>query len=398
MFIDLDNFKQINDARGHAVGDLLLTGVAQRLQMMLRAEDTVARLGGDEFVLLVNELGADVDAGARAALAVAEKVRAALDEPHQLDDFRYTSTGSIGISLFPKAGQNIGDLMREADTAMYRAKAAGRNRIAFFEHTMQQEVEDRLALEHELKEALTGTQLCLHVQSQVDPTGRVVAGEALLRWQHPVRGLLAPMRFIPVAEETGLIQPVGDWVIAEACRTLARMRERGLRQSLSVNVSPRQFRSEDFVPRVQAILQESGAPAQQLVFEVTEGLFIQEWEHVLQRIAELVMLGIRFSIDDFGTGYSSLKYLQRLPLVEIKIDRSFVQDTPHDASDTGIVRSILSMAHHLGLEVVAEGVENQAQADFLLQQQCDRLQGYLYGQPQPIEEWLASLQAGRSPV
>jgi EAL domain-containing protein (putative c-di-GMP-specific phosphodiesterase class I) len=176
------------------------------------------------------------------------------------------------------------------------------------------------------------------------------------------------------------------------------MRERGLRQSLSVNVSPRQFRSEDFVPRVQAILQESGAPAQQLVFEVTEGLFIQEWEHVLQRIAELVMLGIRFSIDDFGTGYSSLKYLQRLPLVEIKIDRSFVQDTPHDASDTGIVRSILSMAHHLGLEVVAEGVENQAQADFLLQQQCDRLQGYLYGQPQPIEEWLASLQAGRSPV
>jgi diguanylate cyclase (GGDEF)-like protein/PAS domain S-box-containing protein len=398
MFVDLDNFKQINDARGHAVGDLLLTGVAQRLQMLLRAEDTVARLGGDEFVLVINELGPDVEAGARAALAVAEKVRSVLDQPHQLDDFSYTSTGSIGISLFPKAGQKIGDLLREADTAMYRAKAAGRNRYAFFENTMQQEVEDRLALEQELKEALAGSQLRLHVQSQVDATGRVVAGEALLRWQHPLRGLVPPMRFIPVAEETGLIQAVGDWVIAQACRTLARMRKQGLTQSLSVNVSPRQFRSEDFVPRVQAILQETGAPAQQLVFEVTEGLFIQDWEHALQRITELVKLGIRFSIDDFGTGYSSLKYLQRLPLVELKIDRSFVEDTPHDVSDTGIVRSILSMAHHLGLEVVAEGVENQAQADFLLQQHCDRLQGYLYGRPQPIEEWFTSLEAGRSPV
>ena len=391
MFVDLDNFKQINDARGHSVGDLLLTEVAQRLHGLLRAEDTVARLGGDEFVLLINELGQDVEASARAAMAVAEKVRATLDRPHLIDNFSYSSTGSIGISLFPKAGQKIDDLLREADTAMYRAKGAGRNRIAFFELTMQHEVEDRLALEQELKEGLAADQLCLYVQSQVDARGQTVGGELLLRWQHPLRGLLSPMRFIPLAEETGLILPLGEWVIEQACRTLVRMRAQGLTQSLAVNVSAQQFRSEDFVPRVQALLRQTGAPAQQLVFEVTESLFIEDWEHALQRIIELVKLGIRFSIDDFGTGYSSLRYLQRLPLFELKIDRSFVQDTPHDINDTAIVQSILSMAHHMGLEVVAEGVESQAQVDFLRAQNCDRLQGYFYDQPQPLEQWLARL-------
>ncbi|MDZ4075327.1 MAG: EAL domain-containing protein [Hylemonella sp.] len=389
MFVDLDNFKQINDARGHSIGDHLLTEVAKRLQALLRVEDTVARIGGDEFVLLINELGQDVEASARAAMAVAEKVRAALDRPYLIDNFSYTSTGSLGISLFPKAGQQIDDLLREADTAMYRAKSAGRNRIAFFELAMQHEVEERLALEQELKEALATGQLRLHVQSQVDAQGREVAGELLVRWLHPLRGLVPPMRFIPLAEETGLILPLGEWVIEQACHTLARMRRQGLTQSLAVNVSARQFRSEDFVPRVQAILQSTGAPAQQLVFEVTESLFIQDWDNSLRRIIELVKMGIRFSIDDFGTGYSSLSYLQRLPLFELKIDRSFVQDTPHDVNDTAIVQSILSMAQHLGLEVVAEGVENRAQADFLLASHCNRLQGYLFSQPQPLEDWLA---------
>jgi diguanylate cyclase (GGDEF)-like protein/PAS domain S-box-containing protein len=391
MFVDLDNFKQINDARGHSVGDHLLTEVAQRLQALLRAEDTVARIGGDEFVLLVNELGTDVEAAARAAMAVAEKVRATLDRPHLIDNFSYTSTGSLGISLFPKAGQQIDDLLREADTAMYRAKSAGRNRIAFFELTMQHEVEERLALEQELKEALAGEQLRLDVQSQVDAQGREVAGELLLRWLHPTRGLLPPMRFIPLAEETGLILPLGEWVIEQACHTLARMRRQGLTQSLAVNVSARQFRSEDFVPRVQAILQSTGAPAQQLVFEVTESLFIQDWDNSLRRIIELVKMGIRFSIDDFGTGYSSLSYLQRLPLFELKIDRGFVQDTPQNINNKAIVQSILSMAQHLGLEVVAEGVETQAQADFLRASHCHRLQGYLYSQPQPLQDWLAHI-------
>ncbi len=391
MFVDLDNFKQINDARGHSVGDHLLTEVAKRLQGLLREEDTVARIGGDEFVLLINELGQDVEASARAAMAVAEKVRVTLDRPHLIDNFSYTSTGSIGISLFPKAGQRLDDLLREADTAMYRAKGAGRNRIAFFELTMQHEVEERLALEQELKEALAGGQLRLYVQSQVDAAGREVAGELLLRWLHPTRGLVPPMRFIPLAEETGLILPLGDWVIAQACQTLARMQSAGLMQSLSVNVSARQFRGDDFVPRVRAMLQATGAPARQLIFEVTESLFIQDWDNSLRRISELVQMGIRFSIDDFGTGYSSLSYLQRLPLFELKIDRSFVQDTPHDANDTAIVNSILSMARHLGLEVVAEGVETRAQADFLLASHCNRLQGYLFSQPQPLDDWLTHM-------
>jgi EAL domain-containing protein (putative c-di-GMP-specific phosphodiesterase class I) len=318
-------------------------------------------------------------------------VRATLDRPHLIDNFSYSSTGSIGISLFPKAGQKIDDLLREADTAMYRAKGNGRNRIAFFELTMQHEVEERLALEQELKGGLATGQLCLYVQSQVDGQGQLVSGELLLRWQHPKRGLVSPMRFIPLAEETGLILPLGEWVIEQACRTLAQMRTLGLTQSLSVNVSAQQIRSDDFVPRVRALLQQTGAPPRQLVFEVTESLFIQDWDHALQRIIELVKLGIRFSIDDFGTGYSSLRYLQRLPLFELKIDRSFVQDTPHDINDTAIVQSILSMAHHIGLEVVAEGVETQAQVDFLRAQNCDRLQGYFYDQPQPLAQWLARL-------
>ncbi|MDP3699738.1 MAG: EAL domain-containing protein [Hylemonella sp.] len=391
MFVDLDNFKQINDARGHSVGDYLLTEVAKRLQVLLRAEDTVARIGGDEFVLLINELGQDVESSARAAMAVAEKVRAALDQPHLIDNFSYTSTGSIGISLFPKAGQQLDDLLREADTAMYRAKGAGRNRIAFFETTMQHEVEERLALEQDLKEALASDQLRLHVQSQVDAEGREVAGELLLRWQHPARGLLPPVRFITLAEETGLILPLGEWVIEQACDALVRMRRQGLTQSLAVNVSAHQFRDENFLARVKAILQRKGAPTQQLIFEVTESLFIQDWEHSLKSITEFVKMGIRFSIDDFGTGYSSLGYLQRLPLSELKIDRSFVQDTPQDVNDTAIVNAILSMAQHLGLEVVAEGVETRDQADFLLAGHCTRLQGYLFSRPQPLEDWLAHI-------
>ena len=389
MFLDLDNFKQINDARGHSVGDLLLGEVAARLHALLRADDTVARLGGDEFVLLVNALGTEAEASVRAAMAVAEKVRSVLDQPYAIEGSSYTSTGSIGISLFPKAGQQIDDVLREADTAMYRAKAAGRNRIAFFERAMQHEVEERLALEQELKEALAAGQLRAYVQPQVDAQGQEVAGELLLRWQHPLRGLIPPLRFIPLAEDTGLILPLGEWVITQACEALVRMQAAGLTQSLSVNVSARQIRSDDFVARVREILERTRAPAQQLIFEVTESVFIGDWEASQRCLVALVKLGIRFSIDDFGTGYSSLGYLQRLPLFEIKIDRSFVQDTPSDANDTAIVHSILSMAHHLGLEVVAEGVETQAQADHLIVQGCDRLQGYLYAQPMPLDEWLA---------
>ncbi len=388
LFIDLDNFKQINDARGHSVGDRLLQQVAQRLSQQLRGDDSVARLGGDEFVVLIGQLGHDLEAGVRHARAVADKVREVLEQPYDVDGTLYGSSGSIGITLFPKANEHVDDLLREADTAMYRAKSNGRNRIAFFEPEMQAEVEDRLALEQDLKEALGSQQISAHIQPQFDAHGTEVGGELLLRWTHPTRGKVSPARFIPVAEDTGLILPLGDFVIRQACEALVRMQTAGRSLPLSVNVSPRQFRKDDFVQQVRDVLAATGAPASQLVFEVTESLLIDDWEGAQARMSELVQLGIRFSIDDFGTGYSSLAYLRRLPLFELKIDRSFVRDTPHDPGDTSIVETILSMARNLKLHVVAEGVETQAQADFLVAAGCPVMQGFLFARPRPLADWL----------
>jgi diguanylate cyclase (GGDEF)-like protein/PAS domain S-box-containing protein len=389
LFIDLDNFKDINDARGHGVGDVMLQQVARRLEALLRGEDSVARLGGDEFVVLVGNLGADVDTAARSAMAVVEKLRQLLDSPYEIEGHCYSASGSIGITLFPKGGERVDDLLREADTAMYRAKAAGRNRIAFYEAAMQSEVEQRLALEQDLKEALAAGQLQAHVQPQFDAGGREVGGELLLRWHHPTHGHVAPAQFIPVAEDSGLILALGDFVIRQACVALAGMRRPGERLPLSVNVSPRQFHHEGFVDGVRRVLAETGADASRLIFEVTEGLLIDDWEATLARISGLVALGIRFSIDDFGTGYSSLAYLTRLPLYELKIDRSFVGAIPGDANGTAIVEAIVSVARHLKLRVVAEGVETRAQADFLAGLGCDCLQGYLFARPLPLADWLA---------
>jgi diguanylate cyclase (GGDEF)-like protein/PAS domain S-box-containing protein len=388
LFLDLDNFKQINDARGHSVGDSLLKQVAARLSGELRGEDLVARLGGDEFVVLAGNLGSDADAAALHARVVAEKVRELLESPVVIDGAAYGSTGSVGITLFPKQGESVDDLLREADIAMYRAKGAGRNRIAFFETAMQAEVEERLALEQGLKQAMAAGRMAVHVQPQFDCAGREIGAELLLRWTDPRRGAVPPTLFIPVAEETGLILPLGEFVIRQACETLNRLRATGRQTPLSVNVSPRQFRKDDFVERVRALLAETGAPATGLIFEVTEGLLIDDWQATLARMSELVALGIRFSIDDFGTGYSSLGYLKKLPLFELKIDRSFVADTPEDPSDTAIVQSVLSVARHLGLRVVAEGVETQAQADFLRANHCDAMQGFLFARPMPLGEWL----------
>jgi EAL domain-containing protein (putative c-di-GMP-specific phosphodiesterase class I) len=273
---------------------------------------------------------------------------------------------------------------------MYRAKTAGRNRIVFFEPAMQKEVEERLALESDLKEAIRADQLEIYVQSQVDAAGREVGAELLLRWNHPVRGHVPPVQFIPIAEETGLIMQLGDFVIRKACDALVRIQAAGLLLSISINVSPRQFHRDDFVKSVRAILAETGASASGLIFEVTEGLLIQNWEDTIARISEFVALGVRFSIDDFGTGYSSLAYLRLLPLYELKIDRTFVRDTPRDTSGTAIVEAILSVAKHFKLRVVAEGVETKEQADFLIEQRCDCLQGYLFARPTPLEAWLAA--------
>jgi diguanylate cyclase (GGDEF)-like protein len=389
LFIDLDNFKQINDARGHSLGDMLLKQVAQRLAQLQRPGDTVARIGGDEFVLLFDNIATDMESAARSALLSAEAVRVALEMPYTIDTHLYSSTGSIGITLFPKRSEEVEDLLREADTAMYRAKELGRNRILFYEADMQADVQERLALEQDLKKASAEGQLAAFVQSQVDASGTVIGGELLMRWNHPVRGNVPPSRFIPVAESAGLILRMGDWMILQACETLARLHAAGQDLSISVNVSARQFRQDDFVERVRGMLAQTGAPAVQLILEVTESLLIENLDGTIARMTELGRLGVRFSIDDFGTGYSSLAYLKRLPLYELKIDKSFVQDTPDDPSDTAIVQSIISVARHLKLRVVAEGVETRAQADFLVTSQCDCLQGYLFSRPEPLQGWLA---------
>ena len=393
MFIDLDHFKHINDARGHATGDALLRLAGERLAQLMRKADTVARIGGDEFVVLLAHLADDLHGAAHAAAQVAEKIRTAIARDFEIGGQSYHCSASIGVTLLPKAQQQAHDLLREADIAMYRAKAEGRNGIAFFEAAMQADVERRLTLERALARALDASQLCMHVQPQVDRHGRVTGAELLMRWPQPDGSFIAPGIFIPIAEESGLIVKLGHWALREACRAASLLAQAGRPVPLSVNVSPAQFRQPDFASRVQAALAEHGTPAGALILELTEGLLIDQRDASLARMRELAALGIRFSIDDFGTGYSSLAYLTSMPLYELKIDKRFIDDTPHD---TAIVQAILAMARHLGLRVVAEGVETQEQADFLVAHDCDGLQGYLYARPMPLADflaWLARQQA-----
>lgn len=395
LFIDLDHFKYINDARGHATGDAVLNHVAQRLSNLLREADTVARIGGDEFVILIANVANDLRAGAEIALAIAEKIRAAIAQSFEIDGQSYTCGCSIGVTLMPKPGQSNEDLLRESDTAMYRAKVAGRNQIAFFEESMQAEVEHRLTLVRDLAKAIELNQMQMFIQAQVDGAGLSIGAELLIRWTHPERGAVSPVEFIPVAEESGVILQIGDWVLQQACLLSLQLRAKGWHFPLSINVSPKQFRQSDFVDKVRSILAETGAEANALIFEVTEGLLIDNLQETIARMHELCDLGIRFSIDDFGTGYSSLYYLKRLPLYELKIDKSFIRDTPTDPSDTAIVQAILAMAKHLGLRVVAEGVETREQADFLIASACDTLQGYLFYRPMPVDAWLGQQDVAR---
>jgi diguanylate cyclase (GGDEF)-like protein/PAS domain S-box-containing protein len=391
LFIDLDAFKRLNEARGHETGDRVLKEVAERLLRSLREDDIVARLSSDEFAVLLTQLPAPTGNAARLALGIAEKLRSVLAAPFLSPEGGHSLSASIGIALFPASGTTASELLKQADTAMYQAKAAGRNAIRFFESAMQIQVETRFTLESELRRTLIRDELRLYFQPQVDNQGRIVGAEALLRWQHPEKGLVSPAAFIPLAEETGVIVPMGEWVLAETCRMLVRLAAAECRLRLAINVSPRQFRQSGFLARLKAILAATGADPSRLTLEITEGVAIDDLPGTIAKMAELKTLGLHFSIDDFGTGYSSLAYLKRLPVDELKIDRSFIQDAPTDANDGALVETILAVAQHLKLHVVAEGVETVEQATFLKARGCTFYQGYLYGRPAPIETFLESI-------
>ena len=393
LYVDLDHFKTINDARGHASGDLVLTHAADRLGLMMGPHDTVARLGGDEFVVLLCDLGADPDRLAGLALARAEQIRLALARRMDIDGQRHYATASIGVALAMGACRSEHDLLREGDIAMYRAKARGRNGVALFEPGMLEDAERRLEVERDLAQALENGEMAVNLQLQVDRAGRPCGAEVLVRWRRADGRMVPPDDFIPVAESSGQIVQLGEWALRQSCLAWHRLASAGHTLPLSVNVSPVQFRQPDFVARIEAILFETSMPPGQLILEITEGLLVDRMDQTIAHMQALAELGVRISIDDFGTGYSSLIYLTRMPLYELKIDKSFIRATPHDASATAIVRSVLSMAGHLGLRVVAEGVENEAQAAWLAARGNAIMQGYLFHRPMPLDGVIAHLDA-----
>jgi diguanylate cyclase (GGDEF)-like protein len=395
LFFDLDNFKAVNDKHGHGAGDDLLRQTAQRLQSCTRMQDTVSRSGGDEFVIILEGLShVAVDAASQAD-AVGRKILAAINAPYALDVGLHNVTASIGIVLFCKQEQTPDDLMQRADLALYGAKTAGRNRHLFFDPAMQARLIRRNAIEADLRQSLEKNQFELHYQTQVDSSGATTGVEALLRMRHPEKGLIMPAVFVEVAEETGLIIELGFWVLEAACRQLHEWSTNSETSHLtmSVNVSARQFNHQDFTQRVLEILERSGANARCLILELTESLMLDEVDVTIEKMIALRTTGLRFSLDDFGTGYSSLSYLKRLPLYEIKIDRSFVRDLLQDANDAVIVRAIIALGQSFGLSIIAEGVEDKAQRDFLETSGCKRFQGYLFARPVPIAVLMTTAKA-----
>ncbi|MFC3851933.1 putative bifunctional diguanylate cyclase/phosphodiesterase [Salinispirillum marinum] len=390
LFIDLDNFKHLNDTAGHDVGDSLLRHVARRLLGAVREGDTVARLGGDEFVIILEAVGTgDLDEAARHAEGVADVVREALNQPYRLRTLLHRCSPSIGVTLFYCGKESTDILLKQADMAMYEAKAAGRNAIRFFDPDMQRAVNERAHLEQDLRTAIRDGQLRLYLQSQVDTHCQVIGAEALIRWQHHERGLLSPAAFIPLAEDTGLIIPIGQWVLEQSCQLLAHWATQPDKEhlTLSVNVSVRQFMEPDFVTSILAALDATGAPPNRLKLELTESLLAKDLATVVAKMNDVKRWGVRLSMDDFGTGYSSLSYLRQLPLNQLKIDQSFVRHIVSSDHDAAIADMILSLASHLDLSVVAEGVETHDQRNRLEELGCRQFQGYLFGRPVPVAEW-----------
>ncbi|NMG67696.1 EAL domain-containing protein [Azoarcus indigens] len=396
LFIDLDNFKTLNDTQGHEYGDHLLCQVAERLVASVRGADTVARLGGDEFVVMLEDLSAGAREAVAAAEAVGDKILLALNSPYTIAGREFHSTPSIGITLFDAADQHIDELLKRADLAMYQAKEAGRNTLRFFDPAMQAEVAAYSALESDLRQALREGQFLLHYQPQLDRGGKATGAEALLRWHHPVRGNIPPSEFIALAERSGLIVPIGRWVLETACRQLAAWAQLPdtAQLTLAVNVSVRQFRHPDFVDLVVGALDRSGADPLRLKLELTESLLLDDVEEIVAKMTRLKQLGVGFSLDDFGTGYSSLAYLKRLPIEQLKIDRSFVRDVLTDPNDAVIARTIIALGQSLGLSVMAEGVETEAQYAFLSRHGCEAFQGFLFGQPKAEWSLLGASPAG----
>lgn len=388
VFIDLDNFKRINDTLGHYSGDLLLKSIGNRLNHLFRQCDVVARFGGDEFVVLLTELGHNLNYASSSVSEVGIKILASLSAPHGIGEKEVSITGSLGVVML--AGEDTGheELLKHADIALYQAKAAGRNQMCFFDPVLQAETTALAAMEDDLRQAIRLRQLRLFYQPLVDQEQLVVGYEALIRWDHPERGLVSPAQFIPMAEQTGLILSIGSWVLNEACCQLARWAAIPSKADLtiSVNVSPREFQLPDFVQRVQDAIACAGAPAGRLKLEVTEGMLLNNLEGISHKMHALRQLGVRFSLDDFGTGYSSLRYLKSLPLAQLKIDQSFVRDLEIDQNDVVIAQTIVQLAKSLALYVVAEGVENVGQLEILRGLGCQYFQGYLFGRPAPLAD------------
>jgi len=390
LFIDLDGFKSINDRMGHATGDRLLQSVALRLNNCTRESDTIARLGGDEFTILLQGLKRPEDVP-----MVTEKILNHLAQPFTIDSQNFFMTSSIGVSIFPFDGEDAETLLKKADFAMYRAKSDGKNNYQLFNSAMDSKAAQRLSLEGELGKAIKNGDLFIQYQPQVSlSSGEIIGGEALVRWQHPTRGLMMPSDFIPLAEESGLIVPIGEWVLKTVCADRKRWQEEGARDlPVSVNLSARQFREMELAETIATILKKAALPAHALMLEITESSAMQDVDFTIEVLNDLKALGVKIALDDFGAGYSSLNYLRRLPIDLLKIDKSFMTDIPGEPEDASIIAAIVAMTRSLGMKVIAEGVETAGQIEFLRSIQCDRIQGFYFSRPVPEPQFKKLMQS-----
>lgn len=393
LFLDMDKFKTLNDTLGHNTGDLMLIEVAQRIKFSIRETDTVARFGGDEFVVLIEDLGNIMEEASQKMAVIAEKIRMALAVPFHFKQNIFVSTPSIGVTLFQGHEVSADDLIKHADIAMYQAKNAGRNRVQFFDPLLQQLMETRLSLESDLRRALSEQQLQLYYQPQYRHDGQPFGAEALIRWLHPVHGMISPADFIPIAEESAMIKEIGYWVLEAACRQLAAWSKNDKTRHLllAINVSAHQFMMPHFLESVQTTIKTYGVDPSRLKLELTESVILSDLEDVIDKMQKLRIFGVKLSLDDFGTGYSSLSYLKRLPIDQIKIDQSFVRDIVTDPNDAVMVKNIIDIANNFKLDVIAEGVETEEQFNFLKKNGCLAFQGYLFGKPTPIAQFESRL-------